>query len=401
MKLIYIIFAVLFLFACNKNKFEVKNISLPTGGNQVVIASNAFGINTFSEILKNTANDENIMFSPLSLHLALSMAINGAQNQTSTEMKNTMQLQNLTLQQINDCYKTLIEQLVSVDKKVTFTIANSMWYDLNFVVKSDFQTNLQNYYFAQVQGLNFSSVYAAKTVNDWVNDKTNGKIDKIVDSFNPDEVLELINALYFDGKWHYRFETSKTTDEDFHLADSTIVKVPTMQQKQVFKMENTEKFTAVELPYGQGNFVIDLFLPTEGYTVTDVADSLKNFENIVKDLTDVELTIHLPKFEYKSTFGLNDLLTSMGMPTAFSDSADFGNISTEPIKITQVLQKTYIKLDEQGTQAAAVTSITFGMTSAPCEPVEIYFNKPFVYAIREVSTNTILFVGKIANPLNN
>jgi len=399
-----LLLAIIFLpivSSCQKKKGVLmpKKIELPANGQKIVEANNTFGIEVFDKINSFSSN-KNLIFSPLSLHIAMTMAFNGACHKTALEIQNALKLNNIALEDVNNCYKTLLKELAEVDPKVTFAIANSFWFNNNFFVLDGYKSTLKNYFNAQVRNLNFTNVSAINTINKWCSDNTKGKIDKIIESLSADEVAILLNALYFNGKWYQKFEKSNTQDRDFYLADNTTIQVATMQQQNDFLAQVYETFTVVELPYGQGNFAIDLFLPAKNKTIVDLIDSLKNFDRIIKELMKYNVNIFLPKFEYKSDFELVEILKIMGINEAFIDRADFCNISnSQQINISKVKQKTYIKLDEEGTEAAAVTQVSFKLTAAVANNyLEVHFDRPFLYVIRETTTNTIIFIGTVANP---
>ncbi len=391
------IIVFLFSFSCNKrNEIDVKNIDLPEKGDKIVESVNTFGLNVFSEIVETENPETNIIISPLSLNIALSMVYNGADGQTSEEMKNVLEYQNLTIDEINDCYYLLIDQLQSVDRKVELSIANLLMIDENFYVSSDFFKTLHKKYYAEAENADFSDPETVDDINKWVDKQTKGKIEYIIKKFSANEVLAILNAIYFKGKWHYDFDKNNTSPQDFMLPDSSIIQVETMTQEKSLKTGYSEYFTAVELPYSQGNFVMDLFIPNEGYSIDKVLDTLQNFNQIVNDFTEQEIQLYLPKFDFEYEINFNDLLKSMGMENAFTDSADFSKISEGLLFITRVLQKSYIKLDEKGTEAASITFIGMGKTAVPFNVVK--FNRPFIYIIREVSTNTIIFAGRVSKP---
>ncbi len=388
------------LFSCHKQqKINIKKISLPSGGNELVEANNNFSFNVFPNIILGAEEGKNVIFSPLSLNVALLMAYNGANEATADSMKATMQLSGLSIEQINDCYKELLKNLVKNDKKVVFSIANSLWYNEIFPLHKDYISTLKNNYDAEVNSVDFSNPQTVNDINKWVKNKTNKKIDKIIDNLDPAEQVALLNALYFKGEWFDSFDKSDTKSDDFMLSDSSIIQVKTMMQESTIKTGYSEIYTAVELAYGQGNFVMDLFIPNDGFTISQLLDTLNNFDEIIADFTGQSIRLHLPKFEYEYKIKLNEILQNLGMAVAFSDNADFSKMSDESLCISRVLQKSYIKVDEDGTEAASVTFIGFEVSSAgPDSYLDIRFNKPFIYVIREVSTNTIIFMGKVANP---
>ncbi|MEA3451629.1 MAG: serpin family protein, partial [Bacteroidota bacterium] len=217
---------------------------------------------------------------------------------------------------------------------------------------------------------------------------------KIVDVLDMD--LLIVNTLYFKGQWHTKFEKDLTTDRDFYLSDSSKIQVPTMELEDTIRFATAEKYIIVELPYSQGNFVMDLILPQNDNTTDSILDILPTLNSMTKELTIAQITIHLPKFEfYYSNNQLAGIIDNK-MPLAFTDLADFSKMVTPGVFIDKVIQKTYIKTDEEGTEAVAATGFSFLPTSAI--PTEINFDRPFIFIIREVSTNTVMFVGKVADP---
>lgn len=397
--LVSLIFIFFIFIGCNRNnQISIKTIELPQNGNEIVNSNNTFGINAFSKIIASSSDDENIMISPFGLNIALLMTLNGANGTTAEEMKNVLQINDLSINEINQCYKDLLKNLISNDKKVKLTFANSIWIDNSISANPDFLTNLTDYYDAQAENVDFANPSTVDDINSWVKKHTNRKIDKIIDNLQSDEVMALLNAIYFEGEWHYDFKENETSLRDFYLPDSSVIQVETMTQTKTLKRSNSEIYTAVELPYGQGNFVMDVFMPNYGYNFNDLLDTLSNFENIVNDFYQNEVTIFLPKFEYNYKINLNDILIQLGMPSAFSSDADFSNMSDLELAISRVLQKTYIKVNEKGTEAAAVTFVGIKELSAG-ELLSI--DRPFLYIIREVSTNTIIFEGIVNNPSKN
>ncbi len=397
---------VLFIFlsaSCQKTKLpaEPKPIKITAKSQQLIYNNNQFGLELFQTVLNNEDSTKNIMISPLSATLALAMTYNGAAGYTKTAFENTFHLNGLTTEEINQSMLDLCDALISVDKLVDMKIANSIWYRNTFHVENDFLNTNKKYYHAEVKALNFDDPNSKNVINNWVDKQTNHKIPSIVNHLSPDDVMVLINALYFKGGWKSEFKKADTENKPFYLADGSTVQVPTMHQKTEMGYYNSDLFTAVELPYGRGNFSMVLMLPNEGKTVRDLemAFTRENWQNWMDNLSGpVEMTINLPKFKFDYSRPMNEDLTKLGLGNAFSDSADFSKINPNiPLAISRVKQKTFIEVNEEGTTAAAVTSVTVGVTSAG--PGEIIsFNHPFLFAIREITTGTILFVGRVMDP---
>jgi serpin B len=370
----------------------------------IIQSDNAFGFALFKEVISHDTESENIFISPTSVALALAMTYNGAAGETKTAMENALMKQGLTAESINTSYKSLINALVSVDPKVLLEIANSIWYRDDFQVLPEFISINREYYDAEVTSLDFSDPGAPVTVNNWVNDKTNGRITKIVDQIPAEAVMYLINAIYFKGVWQYEFKKESTSDGPFYMDGTTTVTVPVMKQTTELRYTSNEVFSMVELPYGQGNYSMLVLLPNEGHSTSDIVGELTtdNWEMWLSGMAKNNVVLHMPKFTFEYKNQLNDELDAMGMGVAFTDMADFSKINgTGNLFISKVLHKSFVEVNEEGTEAAAVTSVEISVTAYPGEPVytPFYVDHPFVFAIRETSTGTILFLGSVHNPL--
>jgi serpin B len=343
-----------------------------------------------------------VFVSPTSVALALAMTYNGAAGDTKTAMETALHKQGFTTDEINQSYKSLIESLVSIDPKVLLQIANSIWYRQGFNVLPQFLTVNQNFYDAEVSELDFSSPAALGAINGWVDEKTNHKIEKIIEEIPGDVVMYLINAVYFKGIWKYAFDKKNTFDGPFFTTDDSQVTVPFMQQEAEVAYYQGENFSMVDLPYGRGNFSMTILLPNAGGEVDDITASL-NTDNWTTWLTQgyvrkVKLVVPRFTFSYKNI--LNDELSAMGMGIAFTPQADFSGINgVGNLNISKVIHKTFVDVNEEGTEAAAVTAVEIEFTSMPADPPVFHVDRPFVFAIRETTTGAILFIGLVKNPL--
>lgn len=389
----------------NTDNNDPKTINLDEKSAMLIEADNAFGLEIFQKIRKSS-DEENIMISPLSISVALAMAYNGADGSTKTEMEKTLKLFGLTPAEINASYKHLIAALQSVDEKVVFELANAIFYKEGFAVKPDFlEVNVKNYD-AEVSSLDFNSPAALKTINDWVATKTHDKILKIIDNLSPDDRMVLLNAVYFNGIWTTEFEKEGTKLNYFTKKNGDSVEVPMMNKEDKLEYTSNSLFEAVKLPYGNGQYNMIVMLPSENKSSQNVIDELSagNLKKWAEEFkTEEHVIVTMPRFKFAFETGLNEVLKEMGMPKAFSDQADFSKITDqEDLFISSVRHKSFIDVNENGTEAAAVTSITIGTTSAgPGETVQkIYFtvDKPFVFALTEKDTGAILFMGEVQNP---
>jgi len=397
-------------FSCKKEKTdntpgEFKQVNLTEKQKHLINTSNSFGFDFFKKVNEISGSDKNLMVSPLSVSMALGMTRNGAAGSTLEAMTNTLGFAGMSETEINESYKYIIETFNGLDPKVKLQIANSIWYHKTFSVEQPFVLANQQYFNASVTSLDFSSPTAADIINEWVNEKTNQLIPKIIDQIPGDAVMYLVNAVYFKGQWRYQFEKGKTVQKPFHIYDGTEVQVPTMTQHEKHPFYKGPGFAAIELPYNQGNYVMSVLLPDEGKTVNDVVAQLSqaNWNTWSGQFSEKDIQLQLPKFKYQYYENqMKPILSDMGMGVAFdSDKADFTRINANGgLYISRVMHKTYIETNEEGTEAAAVTAVEVGVTSVgPDQPYYFTIDRPFVYFIREKSTGTILFIGTVMNPL--
>jgi serpin B len=366
----------------------------------LVQSNNHFAFTLFNKSA-SLETKENLFISPFSVSTALSMTLNGAAGKTKTEMEKTLGYEGQQATTINDYIKSLSGQLQSIDKDVVFNVANSIWYRKGFTVEPSFILTNQTYYNAEVSALDFSSPSAVTTINDWVSLKTNKAIPTILGNITSDNMMFLINAIYFKGSWRNKFDAAKTSDQDFHKEDLSVVKCKMMYQQSTYRSLFNDSFSAIEMPYGQGNFVMTVMVPVVGKTTSDLiatfnADNWKKWNDAMYSNS---VQISLPRFKMTYEKTLNDLLSAMGMADAFNSTiADFSGISaTDKLYISEVKHKTMIEVNEEGTVAAAVTSTGMSATSIQL-PQVINVNKPFVFVISEKSTGAILFTGRIMDP---
>jgi len=362
-------------------------------------AHNAFGINVFKALSEDNTK-KSVFISPTSIAIALSMVYNGAANETKNDMQAVLQIHNIDIETLNKETLGLSNELNNADPNVTLNIANSIWTNHNYSVKQNFIDTLQKYYTAKVANVNFSDENTNRTINVWASDNTNGKIPKVVsDPLPPSTIMMLINAVYFKGDWTHQFEKEMTEVKDFITTKGTTIKHPLMFQDRRMKYLETDDFQSVELPYGKNERLsMHVFLPKN---LNEFLNTLSNkaFSQWMTQYKNKLGTLYLPRFKSDYSVGLIPALSALGMSSAFSGSADFSGIANN-LHITNVFHKTYIDVNEEGTEAAAITGIMMGTTSVP--PPEDRFvmevNRPFFFAIRDNETEAILFMGVINDP---
>ncbi len=370
---------------------------------QLIAADNAFGLKLFREIYAQEEAGENIFISPLSVAMALGMTYNGADGATQQAMAETLELQDLTLEDVNQSYRSMIDLLAELDPSVDWRLGNSIWYRLGLPVRQEFVDLNREFFDAEVTGLDFGSPDAAPTINDWVKEATNGRIEEIVkDPIDPAFVMFLINAIYFKGDWTAQFDEELTEDRNFTLEDGTQKQVPMMTYPEPVEVGHyrDESVEALDLTYGGKAYSMTILLPAPQSDVASLVESLdsQKWQSIVAGLAAASYDVVMPKFTLEYELEMKDVLTALGMGIAFSGAtADFSKICCAPgdIWIDQVRHKTFVDVNEEGTEAAAVTSVGFVTSGGP---PTVVVDRPFVFAIRERFSGTILFIGLIMDP---
>jgi len=379
------------------NSNNEKGISQPMDSklNQAVLD---FTWKVFKESIDNEGN---MMISPPSVYFALAMTANGADGETKEEMLKALSAENITLDDLN---KGLYEWMNAInrDEIVKLSITNSIWYRDDFKANKDFLHINADYYSAAIRKLDFRQKSAVDTINKWVKDATNDKIDKIVEEIDDDVVMFLINAIYFNGDWKYQFLPHNTREGDFNSPDK-IVKTEYMSRRGNMDYLQFNSVTGVILPYLDEQFAFIGLLPEEGDTPRDLINNLSTFDliNLMKNKEEKEIELLLPKFESSYEDSLKNELSNLGMNVPFiPGNADFSKMNesnTKDLFISEVKHKTYIKVDEKGTEAAAVTSVVMPQ-SMPLEIPQLTFDRPFVYGIVDVTTGIPLFIGIMEDP---
>ena len=368
---------------------------------QVAEASNGFGLHLLSTINAGEAGN-NVFIAPLSVSMALGMTLNGARGSTAEALAATLGYAGMSTGEINRTYSSLISYLHDLDPTVSFAIANSIWHRQNLDVLPDFVAANQRYFGATVRGLDFSQPTAAHIINQWVDQSTRGRIPTIVEDPIPsDIVMYIINAIYFKGTWRYRFDADLTADAPFHLPDGTTQSARLMQVEATLRYARTASYQAVELPYGDAGFCMIVVLPAEGQTIESFVSALtvNAWNDIRQDLHDENGVVMLPKFSFDWHASLKPSLSAMGMGIAFGEGADFRGIrSAGDLKITDVVHSSFVRVDEEGTEAAAVTAVIIGVTSVPDPGFVMRVDRPFFFAIADRSSGALVFAGKIVHP---
>ena len=351
-----------------------------------------------------TAEEGNILVSPASIYLALAMTLNGADSTTRQAMLEALSSSGLTVDQINAASRDWMSLLLDTGGKTKLSIANSIWYRDGFSADTDFLQRNADYFSAAARTLDFANPSSIDTINGWVNNATNGTIDKIIEEISPDVVMYLINAVYFKAEWQSKFETINTYEKAFQTAAGE-VKTEFMNQIGGMSYMKNEDAQGVLLPYSDGRFAFIAVLPDEGTNPRQLTadEDAAWLSELVKNRSQASVELSLPKFETRFETSLVDALTNLGMGEAFSGGiADFSLMTSERRKnlyISEVKHKTFCRVDEDGTEAAAVTSVEIRETSMPMSDIRLSFDRPFLYGIVDTVTGLPLFLGIMENPV--
>lgn len=377
---------------------------------QAVAASNSFAFGLLREMA--TADPgTNLVVSPYSATAALAMTMNGAAGATRREMQQALGFGDVPTGEANATFRTLTARLLGADPKVTIGVANAVWAMEGFALRAGFVDTARTFYDATARTVRFGTAEATRTINQWANDATRGRIPKVFEEGEPDGDTRavLANALYFLGQWTTRFDPSRTAPRPFATARGGSVAVPTMSASELpIRLGGDATVQVAELPYGSGAYAMTVLLPAPGTSVETLARGLDaaRWSTLVTTLRDARMDVALPKFTLEGRRTLNRPLQTLGMRAAFDPNrADFSALSAGcragasapggDCHISDVFQNIFIRVDEQGTEAAAVTVVTIRVTSAP--PV-FAVDRPFLFAIRERQTGAVLFLGRITDP---
>lgn len=374
----------------------------PVDPQQLVAANTAFAFNLMNR-LEQDQPSANVFVSPYSVSSALQMTANGAAGETKAEMQQTLKTSGMSAPSLNAAFKALDEQLGN-RKDVTLNLANGLWVQNGFRIKPAFVDENQKFFRAELANVDFNEPQSAQTINDWTDQKTQGKIKQIVKfPFPPRTRLVLANAIYFKGKWVEPFKKEQTRPREFHLADGQTKQTPMMARQGRFSYEETPDFQAVKLPYN-GDLQMELYLPQTNSNPQKLLVEASSNEDwrkgVQTSFRQSEGSVTLPKFKMEYEVALNEPLKTLGIKRAFDADADFSGIADEPLFISQVKQKSYVDVNEEGTEAAAVTAVTVGARAImmPQKRFVMVLDRPFFFVISDVNSGSILFMGVVNDP---
>jgi serpin B len=400
--------AVAGLIESDKERIKSPDVS-PADVATLVDGNTAFSFDLFQEL---KSEDGNMFCSPYSISLALAMTYAGARGETEQQMADTLHY-DLSQHNLHPAFNYLDMELAKRgkgargkdDEGFRLNIVNAIWGQKDFTFLPEFLDTLAENYGAGLRLLDFinETEKSRITINDLVSDETEGRIQDLIPQGQLDAATRLVltNAIYFNAAWQYRFEKSMTSDSVFHLLNGQDINVPMMRQTESFGYTTGDGYQAVELQYDGGELSMVILLPDPGeYDSFEDQLNVENTNEIINRLQYTQVALAMPKFEFESEFKMKDTLSRMGMPVAFSPSADFsGMTGGKELYIDQVIHKAFVSVDEAGTEAAAATAVDMKLTSMPAEPVNVTIDHPFIFLIRDIETGTILFVGRVMNPI--
>lgn len=382
---------------------ERQSVQLTPEQRVFVKDNNKFSINFLKTVNEGNQSGNSFVFSPLSITYVLGMVNDGSTGTTEKELEETLGFHSGGIKTVNEYCKNLIENLPKADKNVTLDIANAIFLNKRYSLKEQFRQDMKRYYDAQAEALDFGSPETLKHINGWCKERTNGMIPSIIENVDVNMVSYLLNAIYFKADWAAKFDPKNTRNETF-TTERGGKEMPMMHQDVYISYLKNETFSAVRIPYGNQMWSMTVMLPEEGKTTDDVInllaqDDWKEFDNSLYQPYEVNLS--LPRFETSSSTddmagGLISLLKKMGIRKVFDkENMEIVNIANTPLYIGMMRQKAAIKVNEKGSEAAAVT--VAGMANSAVEEfpkADFHANRPFVYVISEASSGVILFVGK-------
>jgi serpin B len=383
----------------------------PATSVDVAAADNAFGFRLLGAVQKK-APAGNVVLSPVSAALDLAMALNGATGETRQQMLAALSLGGSDIDAINTANAQLIKVIRTPTNSVTLSVADSLWVDQRRVtLRPDYVQRMQEAYDAEINALDFSDPGAAARINGWASKQTQERIPKVIDRVDPADLALLLNAVYFKGQWTHKFDKAQTQQRDFTLASGAVKPVARMAQSGRFEYFDTPDLQAIRLPFGAGDLVMEILLPAKSSSLGALEAQLTPEHWAAWRTQHISRSgrIELPRFELKSSYHLNEPLQALGMVRAFHSSGPDAAQLTQMLSpkqgdaghffISSVLQSTYWKVDEEGSEAAAVTTI--GVRAAvmrPEQPFQMIVDRPFFCAIEDRRSGALLFVGAIYDP---
>ena len=375
------------------------------GVNTIADANNQFAFELYN---KYKSEESNIFFSPYSISTSLAMTYDGAKGKTAEEMQSVFHIpEDANIRRSN--FAKIYNEINKKGKKYKLSTANALWAQENYKFLEEYTSTVEKYYGGKVTNLDFvrEGEKSRLTINTWVEEQTNNKIKDLIPSgaINPDTRLVLTNAIYFKGEWAKQFNKRDTEEQNFRVTPNNNVKISMMQRtddKAKFNYAETDELQILELPYSGEELSMLILLPkNSGLASLENSLTAKQLSKWKESLKERRVNVFIPKFKFETKYFMAETLQEMGIPTAFSDRADFsGMTGKKDLKIDEVIHQAFVEVNEEGTEAAAATAVSIGITSVSPKPIIPTFraDHPFIFIIRQKDTGNILFLGRVSNP---
>ena len=404
-------FCLFMLLSCDDDDKNVKYMLPPAATIQMtaeqkamVAKSNDFSFNLFREVYRQhqteSQGQKSMFFSPMGVTFMMGMLAEGSEGETQREILKTMCLDEATAREISQMCEVLIDDAPEADRQVTLEIANAIYTNKGFEPKKEYKECMDEYYDADIRSLDFSKTESINAINNWAKDKTNGKIQKIIDRLSPDAVAYILNSIYFNAKWTNQFDREDTKTETFMTEGGEARQTEMMNNNAIVACAANDVMSMVCLPYGSGTvWNMYVLLPNEGKTVDDVLGSLntESWMNVCKGLKNMRLNLKMPKYSTDNIIDMKTALAAIGMTKAFSPNAEFGKITdSRNMYISSMAQRAQINVTEEGTEMVAVSTGDLSSLGGGADIFgngEFFANRPFVYIVAENNTGAIFFAG--------
>lgn len=399
-----LLFIGLFM-ACTDEVEEVQlspqKIELTVAERAIVNNQQEFGVKLLAALYKQeNGRSDNLLISPFSVYCALGMLTNGAEGETKVELLRVLGQEDYKAEELDVFARKMVQGLKTIDSAVVFKTANSIWSDKQVVLKDDFVRLNKEQYEAEAFRIDFSDPSVVAQINNWCSKHTEGKIPEMIQEVSQDVIAYLLNAVYFKARWNEEFMKDQTVGAPFHLENGQTIEVPFMMGDIVSSYNQNELFASLSLAYSTGTYHMHVVVPAEQASLSQVVDAIGQPGYLSKQLkwSPRSVQVSLPRFEVKADYELKEVLRSLGIESAFNmQDAEFGALTDQDFFVSKVKQSASLKVDEEGSEGAAVTLIA-GATSSLFEKAVFKADRPFLFFITENETGVILFAGKVGRP---
>lgn len=400
-----VLILLVFFAACSKKSTNNTDIlsNKETKSESISDKSNSFGFELFKKLNTKKEANRNVVISPLSTAMVLGMAYNGVEGETKEKFSEVLGWKDFSVNELNGYNNRLIDHLHQQSENIRMNISNSVWFDKKMNIKESFLKRNRESFNTFTSSIDTEDRSAVSIINQWVAESTDGNISEVIDNISSQDMIYILNATYFKGNWKNDFNESKTKESLFFLEDGATEPISMMWQKTDLNYYNGEGFQFVELPYEDESYCMYILLPDSNKKVDETIENL-NYSSwhFYKEKLSKKRNINfgMPRFHCEHAIKMKDLLGGMGLGKLFvRDKTDLSGITERKVAISEMMHKAAVDVDEKGTEASAATSLAISFTTlVEDNPFNLIVNRPFVFAIEEKKSNTLLFIGKVTNP---